>query len=156
MVGVQLGLFDDIEVLDRGVEVAKRCNRSCIDDGPRRIFAREGFDGLHGLPAGQHDKLNPIVDQTTAEVGAQEAGTPAEFGHDRSVKMIGVGLCLFCARATAPLTYDHIACSPRKNSGSIMPAGAKFEHDWILDRIDVSPIGVTQSLPRTRMPVPLP
>jgi hypothetical protein len=37
-----------------------------------------------------------------------------------------------------------------------MPAGAKFEHDWILDRIDVSPIGVTQSLPRTRMPVPLP
>ena len=36
------------------------------------------------------------------------------------------------------------------------PAGAKFEHDWILDRIGVSLIGVTQSLPRTRMPVPLP
>jgi hypothetical protein len=66
MVGVQLDLFDDIEVLDRGVEVAKRCSRSCIDDGPRQIFAREGFDGLHGLPVGQHDKLDLIIDQTTA------------------------------------------------------------------------------------------
>jgi hypothetical protein len=155
MVGVQLELFDDIEVLNPGVEVAKRCGRSCIDDGPIRVFAREGFDGLHGLPACQHDKLDLIIDPTTAEVGAQETGTFAEFGHNHSVKMIGVGLCLFSARASAPLAYDHIACSPLKNRASIMArCGAIFENDWILDRIGVSLIGMAQSPPRTRMLIP--